>query len=253
VNAPALRPLATGEILDVAFSLYRRHFTTLASVALASQSPAIVVTVYVEAAGGMLQNPGLTFLSLVISSVCTAVGMGASTKIIAEAYLGRAATPGRALAAVLPHLGRIVVLTIVISMLVSFGLILLVVPGLILATGLAVSACAVVVEELTPMDAMNRSWNLTKGHRGKVFLTLLVAFALLYIVTFAATMLAGVVATLSGADTLTALLIGAAISAIFSILIYPYTYAAVTVLYYDLRVRKEGFDLEVLESQLAGA
>ena len=38
-----------------------------------------------------------------------------------------------------------------------------------------------------------------------------------------------------------------------STLIYPLLYCALTVAYYDLRVRKEGFDLELLESTLAHA
>jgi hypothetical protein len=38
-----------------------------------------------------------------------------------------------------------------------------------------------------------------------------------------------------------------------STLIYPLLYCARTVAYYDLRVRKEGFDLELLESTLAHA
>jgi hypothetical protein len=40
---------------------------------------------------------------------------------------------------------------------------------------------------------------------------------------------------------------------IFSILVYPYFYSAATVLYYDLRVRKEGFDLEMLEEAIKAA
>ena len=31
---PVLRPLSAGEILDVSFTLYRRHFSALATVAL---------------------------------------------------------------------------------------------------------------------------------------------------------------------------------------------------------------------------
>jgi hypothetical protein len=49
-----------------------------------------------------------------------------------------------------------------------------------------------------------------------------------------------------GTSTLVAVLLGAVIQ----LLLYPLFYCVLTVAYYDLRVRKEGFDLEVLASTL---
>ncbi len=247
----ALRPLSTGEVLDVAFSLYRRRFATLALVALVSQAAAVVFSIYLQSAGGMLQHPVLWVIGAVLSSVCTAIGMGASTKVIADTYLNRATTAPEALRWIVPYLGRIITASLAFSLAVFLGMLLLVIPGIIVGTGLALSACALVVEGLTPMDALNRSWNLTKGSRWKVFLTLLVAMVLIYIVGFGATVIGGLVGAVLGGNLETAVIAIAAIMGIMSILIYPYIYAAVTVLYYDLRVRKEGFDLEVMESQLS--
>jgi len=42
----------------------------------------------------------------------------------------------------------------------------------------------------------------------------------------------------------------AVIAACVSLLIYPVISCVFTVFYYDLRVRKEGFDLEMLSRQL---
>ena len=44
-----------------------------------------------------------------------------------------------------------------------------------------------------------------------------------------------------------------ALSGVIQIFIYPLFYCVLTVAYYDLRVRKEGFDLEVLASTLLTA
>jgi len=41
--------------------------------------------------------------------------------------------------------------------------------------------------------------------------------------------------------------------AILLLLYYPLLTCVFTLFYYDLRVRKEGFDLEVLAAQLSGA
>ena len=43
---------------------------------------------------------------------------------------------------------------------------------------------------------------------------------------------------------------GLAIGGLVQIFIYPLFYCVLTVTYYDLRVRKEGFDLELLASAL---
>jgi hypothetical protein len=44
-----------------------------------------------------------------------------------------------------------------------------------------------------------------------------------------------------------------AVVGVMQMLLYPLLYCVLTVAYYDLRVRKEGFDLEVLASTLQPA
>jgi hypothetical protein len=96
---------------------------------------------------------------------------------------------------------------------------------------------------------MGRSWELTRGFRGKVFLTMLVAFLLLLVPGIA---LGGVGFLLGESDGILALLI-LVLESVLQIFIYPFIYVVMTVLYYDLRVRKEGFDLELLASSLQPA
>ena len=50
--APALRPLSLGEVLDVSFGLYRSLFLPLLMVTLVTRALPLVVSVYIEAAGG---------------------------------------------------------------------------------------------------------------------------------------------------------------------------------------------------------
>lgn len=253
MTAPALRPLSTGEVLDVAFSLYRRHFPVLALIAIVSQSIGLVFSIYVTAGGGVLAMPVLFVVSMVLSTVCSAIGLGASTKVVAESYLGRTTTAAEALRWVLPSTGRLVAVTMMASLLAMLGFILLIVPGLILACGMAVSASALVVEGLGSSAALTRSWELTKGHRWRVFGVLAVAFVVISIVSAATGFITALFGFAVTADSITPLIVSTAVLAVLSMLTYPYIYCAVTVLYYDLRVRKEGFDLEVLESQLAPA
>jgi hypothetical protein len=48
-------------------------------------------------------------------------------------------------------------------------------------------------------------------------------------------------------------IVALSVSGLVQMLIYPLFYCVLTVTYYDLRVRKEGFDLELLASSLQSA
>jgi hypothetical protein len=78
---------------------------------------------------------------------------------------------------------------------------------------------------------------------------MLVAFLLLLVPGIA---LGGVGFLLGESDGILALLI-LVLESVLQIFIYPFIYVVMTVLYYDLRVRKEGFDLELLASSLQPA
>jgi hypothetical protein len=129
-------------------------------------------------------------------------------------------------------------------MLVFMGLVLLIVPGIMIACGLALGATALVLEKLpAASDALQRSWSLTHGYRAKVFAALFVTIILLMIPVIGM----GVVSAVVGLEALFTIA-----SVVLSVLITPFLYVTVTVLYYDLRVRKEGFDLEMLSQQVRG-
>ena len=79
------------------------------------------------------------------------------------------------------------------------GILLIALPALIyVALGLTLGECAVVFEELGPLDALDRSWELARGHRVDIFLFLLV-FGLFQVVAVIAGILmlcVGVLVTL---------------------------------------------------------
>jgi hypothetical protein len=73
-----------------------------------------------------------------------------------------------------------------------------------------------------------------------VFGTVLVAFLLLLVPRVAVSTIWG----LSGGSS--AALPPLVISSILEVVVYPYLYTVITLVYYDLRIRKEGFDLDLL-------
>ena len=256
MTPPSLRPLSVGEILDVSFGLYRRHFGALATVALLCSGLPVLMSIYIEAAGGMIANMLLTLVYYLVFMVLSAVSTAATVYIVSESYLGRPLTAGAALSRSTPLLGRIIVCSILLALVVGLGFIFLFFPGVVLACGLIVAFPALVLEPgTTASGALGRSWALTRDSRLRMFGLLVTLMILLYIPLVS---LLGIAAfLLPASDTAgTATgggLVAVALAGVVQMLIYPLFYCVLTVAYYDLRVRKEGFDLEVLASTLAPA
>ena len=109
---------------------------------------------------------------------------------------------------------------------------------------------AVIAENKGPIEAIKRSWNLTKGYWWRTFGILLLIGLLAFLITFVPTSIFGAIyaaiALRSGAppDFVQQQLVNSVIQAITSVLVTPFSLIAYTLMYYDLRIRKEGFDLE---------
>ncbi len=252
---PALRPLSVGEILDVSFQLYRRHFAALAMVALVCSGLPVLLSLFIEASGGMLQHIWLTLGYYGIFVVLSAIAIAATVFVVSESYLGRPLSAGEALNRATPFLWRVIACSILTGLLVMVGFFLFVIPGIVLLCGLILAFPALVLEPgTTASGALARSWALTRGSRWRIFGMLLTLGLLLYVPIVALTALAAFV--LPGAPSGSAMtggLLGLVLAAVVQLFLYPLFYCVLTVSYYDLRVRKEGFDLEVLAQTLQTA
>jgi glycerophosphoryl diester phosphodiesterase family protein len=252
---PALRPLSMGEILDVSFQLYRRHFAALAMVALICSGLPVLLSLFIEASGGMLQHVWLTLAYYGIFVVLSAIATAATVFVVSESYMGRPLSAGEALSRATPFLWRVITCSILTGLLVMLGFLLFVVPGIVLLCGLILAFPALVLEPgSTASGSLARSWALTRGSRWRIFGMLVTLGLLLYVPIVALTALAALV--LPDAPSGSAMsggLIGLVMAAVVQLFLYPLFYCVLTVSYYDLRVRKEGFDLEVLAQTLQTA
>lgn len=252
MTPPVLRPLSLGEVLDVSFGLYRSKFAPLLTIAAVTQLVPSLLSIYITSAGGWLTNIPLYLGSTVLAVILSALGVAASTFVVSDAYLGRETPAGVALSRAAALLGRLIVLSILTSLLIGIGVVLLIIPGLVLAGGLMLSTAVTVLESPPSVTAaMGRSWALSKGFRGKILLTLLVVFLLLAVPSAVIGALWALVGGAVGAGVASVPMV--VLQSLLSILVYPFVYVVLTVLYYDIRVRKEGFDLELLASSIAGA
>ena len=254
MTPPTLRPLTVGEILDTSFSLYRRHFGALATVALVCTGVPLALRLFLEAGGGFFAHLPLTLLYTLSLVVLNLIATGATVFVVSESYLGRPISAREALRRSTPYIGRILVCSLLMAFVVGLGFLFLVVPGVILGVGLALAIPAVVIEPRTSASAaLSRSWELTRGARWRIFGLGLTLLVLLYVPVVAVTGLFAVALPAMGEGFGPASLgtvVAIAIGGLVQMFIYPLFYCVLTVTYYDLRVRKEGFDLELLASAL---
>lgn len=127
------------------------------------------------------------------------------------------------------------------------------VPGLWVTVRLSFAPCAIAIERLGPIQAIGRSWGLTRGLFWRILgITVLVnaivgmaASTVAQVFGFAAMMFA--VAT---AETWTMLVVTTASTVVSVALTLPLTSAATALLYVDARIRREGFDITLSEAML---
>lgn len=117
------------------------------------------------------------------------------------------------------------------------------------ACGYGLTTPVVVLEDLSSsFDAFGRSWTLTRAERRKVFSTVAVAWLMSQ---FLPQMVVGGISGALGAVGNTSFQpFFVVLASLLGIVLAPILPCALTLLYYDLRVRREAFDLEILSRQL---
>ncbi len=250
---PTLRALSVGEILDASFTQYRRHFGTLATIVLVCELLPLALGAYLFAAGGSLTSVMLAIPYVIAKVVLGAIAVGATVFVVSESYLGRMITASEAFHRVGPRVGAIIVGSLLFGITVAVGFLLFFVPGIVLGCGLVLAIPVIVLESgLEVSAAFSRSWALTHGHKWRMFGLLFTSLILLYLPAAALQgALNAVVPTAQGAGIMQ--WIPAVVGMVVQVFLTPLLYCVLTVAYYDLRVRKEGFDLELLASSLQPA
>jgi hypothetical protein len=134
------------------------------------------------------------------------------------------------------------------------GWIIFVPLGFWVAVRLIISVPALLVERIGPVQAIRRSWELVRGSWWRSFGILVVTLILelvLYLIFLAFFQALTAIIPGVGDDLRSAL--SAIGTTLVSALIGPLVAIVVTLLYFDLRVRTEGYDLDQLAQQTGPA
>ncbi len=266
---PTLRPLRIGEILDVTIKLYLRNARTLLLLVLVVAGPLHLLAALIGLSTAPPNRPGfnslgqtsapnvhfsaswvtgqivIALLGFVVSTLAT----GACFKAVSDAYLGGRPAAGPSLRFAGRRFPAVAWVTFLFYLGLIPAFILLVVPAVWLGVAWTVAVPALLFEGCRGSKALRRSFDLVRGRWWPTFGAVSVGYVLAGVVS---AILVGVFVLPFGGSTSSdgAVLASQLATATAAVLVTPFTAALAAVIYYDLRVRKDGFDVALLAERL---
>jgi hypothetical protein len=188
-----------------------------------------------------------------------AASQGATVVAVSRVHLGQEISVSESFAGIKGRILYLALIMIGVGIGIGIGLVLLIVPGIIFALMWALTIPVAVLEDKGLSDATSRSSELTKGSRGRIFMIYFLYLVLLYIVIllWETPMLAAIGLFTHGHRLATGLPIWTQVAFpvctfLSACLVSPLLTIALSLVYYDQRVRKEAFDLQLMMSTLDG-
>ncbi len=288
-NLPQLRAMKVGELLDTAFRLYRRNFLLFIGIVAMIQIPLTLLetTYQVYAPSERLQSttndPGsaeyeyddlyeyladavpfmLGQFILGLLSIFAVQGLmnGAMARAVYDRYLGQA----RGLVDTYRALGwrwfRLTLALLVLGVLDFAILLLIIIPCLgwiaapilliyINVPILSLLAPVIIIEGEGILSGLRRAFGLGRRNFWRVLGINVLLWLLALVLTLPLSLLLSLVVAFwdPGYDVATAM--SSLLNLVSTLLVRPISVCGLTLLYFDLRVRLEGFDLELMVDQL---
>jgi hypothetical protein len=145
-------------------------------------------------------------------------------------------------------------LVVLYYVLVGVGLLLCIAPGVFVGVAWVVAIPALLTEGIRGRKALRRSYRLVKGRWWPSFGLAALALVFAGFISYAVQLLFFVPLLTDAGDSVPVVLVANTLASVTSsALSTPLIAAFATVLYFDLRVRKEGFDLALLAERIGVA
>lgn len=284
----ALRPMTTGELLDRTFNIYRNNFVLFAGIAILPPALQLILDIGRASLGlnprGFVSPADLgnyfliLAMTLVVALVGSVLASAATVHAVSMVHLGKTTTIAESYRSIGHYFGRLLLLFLLIG-LIMVGIIMLptvpiiiavTVPnmgipfGILGALGsiaaivlvihyyarLSLSMASCVVEKVEAMDAIRRSNFLSKGATGRIWLIVILAGVIGGALSFALSAPIAAIATTSHMNFFTMTVLLACGQFIATTLATPIGTVSMVLIYYDQRVRKEAFDLQLMMDSL---
>ena len=275
-----LRPLTFGELFDEVFDLYKKNFILLVgNVALVTIPMTLIQYLLIfkdmssmmaqmpTTRGGVSPNPEMftgAFTGMMIKAVLFALlavplqllMSGAITWAVSGCYLGRKMTIIECYKAVMPKLPALIVTSILVGLIYIAAYCCCCLPIIPAAILLIFVPQIILLEGFSGVDAIKRSVELSRFD----WLKVLGVSALMLVITAAISMgISTPISIIGGVSQGSTpgqmppswlMAVQTALQAIVNTLTVPLYTAALVLVYYDIRIRKEGFDLQLLAQNM---
>ena len=242
-----LRPRSATEIVDAALQLYRRDPLSYLVVTALCYGPVLVLQLVILGPTSQLSADigRLTFAYGMLLVFGYWISMSLMNSVIirlaSEDYFGRRLEPAVAVRDAVVRLPAVMFGLLLKYLLLMVGFLLFIVGMFyMIARYFAVTSC-IMLEGRGVFTAFGRSAQLSRGHKLHILFTSLLAFLIFVVVYFAIVILAAATGSV---------VISAVLSVAASIISYPLFAITEMLLYYDARVRNEGFDIEMMAEGL---
>jgi hypothetical protein len=272
VSSTQLRPLGVGEILDVAIKAYSNNARTLITIGA-------IVGIPFQLLSGLIQlstvssanqvNGVFTFqtgtahldysrarvaglvVTTLIGAVVTLIVTAAMVKAVSDAYLGNVPSVRDSLRFAARRIGSLFWLYLLLGIGLTAAAIALLLPAVWLYVAWGMATPVLLIEGLGGSAALRRSFRLVRGRWWSTAFTLVIARFMVGIAGGVVLALFLVVPHLIDHSSILLAVIGSTIASFVAVaLVQPLQSAIITILYFDLRVRKDGFDLSLLAAGL---
>jgi hypothetical protein len=255
-----LRVLPLGEMFGKAFNVYFDNFIAFISISLITKLPLFVYLLLVFNPGAIRWLIGIgitdqTALQIVLVggmmvfySLSQFIETGIIINIVSKRYLDQPLdfrkTAGETFAFLLPLIG----LSILLVLVIGAGFLVFIIPAFIFSSGFALCAQILIVEKKKVFESMKRSWQLTQGVRLKVFgYLILIGLAVGIPNQIATNILQRFFEMIGLSNTVWHIMAILGISALVS----PVQVCFNVLLYYNIRIEREGFALEHLAEEFS--
>lgn len=260
-----LGQMTVGDILDRGLKLLFVRLPAFYAINLVVLSPLIAYEIVAPllidmapAAGdptAALGAVGVGLVALFITLILQPVATAAILHIVMREYVGKSASIGEACGFALTRFLSLLGTSILVGLAVAVGTLLCLIPGIYFGVAFALASQVVVLEKLSGAGAMNRSQQLVSGYWWRVFGVLLLAglanlavqvgVGLALESALPSRQLVPVGGGVRVVVDETNHIVNTVVTQLVNILFATYIAVCTTLVYLDLRIRKEGFDLEL--------
>jgi hypothetical protein len=264
-----LHPMSVGDILDGAFKLFKANAATLVLIVAAITVPLQLLTAFLvrsQVSPGILnvlrdpslaeaqanRSPlagfGTTGVTLLLGAFATPFIAGAVSRVVAASYLGQRVEAGEALRYAARRFPALLGAALLVHLIEAGAALACLVPGVLIMPMFTVVAPAIAIERLGPMQAIRRSWRLVRPRYGPVLGICLLTAVISWLLSNVIGAAPSTVAVLFGGNYAWLLIAAGGIGA--ELVAAPIVVIVATLVYFDARIRWEGFDLQLMAGDL---